>query len=211
MTETLIDHLVADLTPRPALRMAALWRLSALAFAGVAGLILGSMGVRVDAMAALHSGALLWKPGLFLLLALALLRWVGDLSRPVGAASPWPWVGLGASGLLYAAVLWGQATPAALWIKDLHDPTAPYCFGSVMGGGGVALALMWRFWLRHTASPRPERLGGLAGLAAGALAAAAYALHCPQDHISFLTIYYGAPLVLLTGAGVLLGRRTLQW
>jgi hypothetical protein len=53
--------------------------------------------------------------------------------------------------------------------------------------------------------------GAAAGFAAGAIAAAIYAWHCPDDSPLFLATWYTIGIAIVTGAGALLGRRWLRW
>jgi hypothetical protein len=55
------------------------------------------------------------------------------------------------------------------------------------------------------------RTGALAGLVAGGIGAAAYALHCPDDSVPFVALWYGGAIVLCTLAGGALGPRFLHW
>lgn len=69
--------------------------------------------------------------------------------------------------------------------------------------------LLWA--LRKGAPENPTRAGAAAGLAAGAIAAAVYAWHCPDDSPLFLATWYTIAIALVTGAGALLGRHLLRW
>lgn len=71
-------------------------------------------------------------------------------------------------------------------------------------------------WLafRATRELAPTRLaltGTAAGLFAGAVAAFAYAIHCPETQAPFLAVWYVLGMLVPTGAGALLGRRLLHW
>jgi hypothetical protein len=56
-----------------------------------------------------------------------------------------------------------------------------------------------------------RRTGALVGLAAGSISAAAYALHCVDDSLPFVALWYGGTIVLCTLAGAVLGPRLLRW
>ena len=56
-----------------------------------------------------------------------------------------------------------------------------------------------------------RRTGGVAGLAAGALAATAYALHGTGDALPYIALWYGSAISLSALAGALLGPRMLHW
>ncbi len=65
--------------------------------------------------------------------------------------------------------------------------------------------------VRRMAPTDLRRTGALVGLAAGSISAAAYALHCVDDSLPFVALWYGGTIVLCTLAGVVLGPRLLRW
>jgi hypothetical protein len=65
--------------------------------------------------------------------------------------------------------------------------------------------------LRTGASTRPTIAGATAGLLAGALGAAAYALACKNDGGLFVAIWYSASILIVAGLGAVFGRRALAW
>ena len=71
------------------------------------------------------------------------------------------------------------------------------------------LALIWA--LRKGAPTNLRRTGAIAGLVAGALGAAAYAFHCPDDSLPFIAIWYGAMILLCAWIGARLGPWLLRW
>lgn len=73
-------------------------------------------------------------------------------------------------------------------------------------------ALALALWAaRELAPTRLALAGAAAGLFAGAVAAFAYALHCPETQAPFLAVWYVLGMLIPTGAGALLGRRVLRW
>jgi hypothetical protein len=56
-----------------------------------------------------------------------------------------------------------------------------------------------------------RRTGALVGLIAGSVSATAYALHCVDDSLPFVALWYGGTIFLCTLAGVVLGPRLLRW
>jgi hypothetical protein len=70
-------------------------------------------------------------------------------------------------------------------------------------------AALWA--LRGLAPVRPALAGGAAGLLAGAVGAAAYALHCPEMAAPFLGIWYVAGMLIPALAGAALGPLLLRW
>jgi hypothetical protein len=73
-------------------------------------------------------------------------------------------------------------------------------------------ALSFTLWaVRELAPTRLAHAGAAAGLFAGASAALAYALHCPEMEAPFLAVWYVLGMLIPAGAGALLGRRVLRW
>ena len=66
--------------------------------------------------------------------------------------------------------------------------------------------------VRQFAAPTDlVRTGAFAGLASGGVSAMGYALHCMDDSLPFIALWYGGTIVLCTLAGALLGPRLLRW
>lgn len=65
--------------------------------------------------------------------------------------------------------------------------------------------------VRRMAPTDLVRAGALAGLTAGGVSAAGYALHCSDDPLPFVAFWYGGTIALCTLAGALLGPRLLRW
>jgi len=69
--------------------------------------------------------------------------------------------------------------------------------------------IMWA--IRLAAPTNLRRTGALAGLIAGGISASAYALHCTDDSLPFVALWYSGTVVLCTVAGAVLGVRLLRW
>jgi len=65
--------------------------------------------------------------------------------------------------------------------------------------------------VRQAAPTDLARAGALAGLVAGGVSATAYALHCTDDSLPFVALWYGGTIALCTIAGAALGPRLLRW
>jgi hypothetical protein len=65
--------------------------------------------------------------------------------------------------------------------------------------------------LRMAAPTNLLRTGALAGLVAGGISATAYALHCPDDSLPFVALWYGGTIAFCTLAGAVLAPRLLHW
>lgn len=67
-------------------------------------------------------------------------------------------------------------------------------------------------WVMRLAAPTNlRRTGALAGLLAGGVSATAYALHCTDDSLPFVALWYGGTVILCTVTGAVLGARLLRW
>ena len=55
------------------------------------------------------------------------------------------------------------------------------------------------------------RAGALVGLSAGAVSALGYSLHCMDDTVPFVAVWYGGTIAMCTLVGALLGPRLLRW
>jgi hypothetical protein len=71
------------------------------------------------------------------------------------------------------------------------------------------ISVVWA--LRLGAPTNLTRAGAVAGLVAGAVGAAAYAFHCPDDSLPFIALWYGASIAFCAGVGAMLGPRVLRW
>jgi hypothetical protein len=100
--------------------------------------------------------------------------------------------------------------PATHWPAMLMGDEWLECLLSIPIIAIVPFALVvWA--VRQAAPTHLRRAGALAGLVAGGLSAAGYALHCTDDSLPFVAIWYGGTIVLCTLAGAVLGPRLLRW
>jgi len=65
--------------------------------------------------------------------------------------------------------------------------------------------------VRKGAPTNLVRAGAFAGVLAGGVSAMGYALHCTDDSLPFIAVWYGGTIVLCTLAGAVLGPRLLRW
>lgn len=213
MTDPLIDQLVADLGSQKPLVNFKLWMHCTACLIMIAAAILTFMGLRSDYLSAMRSGALFWKSGIFLLTWIGSMLLITDISRPAGTIKKihlFPFV-CAVTILLWQLVAQSAHLSFEVIENSLSDGSAPYCLSAILGGGIIALMMAWKFWFSKTASPHPTLLGFLAGLSAGTLAAAAYALHCDRDTAFYVLAYYGLPVMGLGLLGSIMGRRLLRW
>jgi len=68
------------------------------------------------------------------------------------------------------------------------------------------------FVMRQFGAPTHlAQAGALAGLAGGSISAVVYALHCTDDSLAFVALWYGLTIGLCAVVGALLGPRLLHW
>lgn len=93
---------------------------------------------------------------------------------------------------------------------SLVGRNAAFCLFFIPVLSLVPLAgLLWA--LRSGAPESPGLAGAATGLAAGSVAAAIYAWHCPDDSPLFVATWYGLAIVGVAAAGFCIGRRWLRW
>lgn len=100
--------------------------------------------------------------------------------------------------------------PTAHWQTMLWDDEWLECLLSIPIIAIVPFALVVRA-MRQDAPTHLRRAGALAGLVAGGLSAAGYALHCTADSLPFVAMWYGGTIILCMLVGAVLGPRLLRW
>jgi len=210
-TEDLIRDLSADLpkvTPGAVAGRIALGL--GLGGAASAALMLIWLGPRPDLGAALATPMFWMKLGYAaatgLIAALLLVRVARPAARPgalvAAAAAPFAVVAL------MAAVRLAQAPPD-LRPALMMGHTAPHCPWRILAIGLPVLA--GAVWAVRGLAPTRLGLAGLAaGLSAGGLGAAIYAIACDETSAPFLAIWYTAGIAALSVAGVAVSR-LLRW
>ena len=213
----IIDSLTDGLKPVKPLRNRPLW-LGALAGLIVAVLYIWFLYGPRPELTALMGGE--WprshmpvvKPLMFLALGISALLGASGLVRPEGR----PKLRYLMPVLIIGAIVFG-----ALLVEFQHDGWAGtmvnlsdgvlICYMTILCGGMAGLIVLWRLWLRRSATSHPVSLGALSGLATASLMAAAYALHCQGDAPVYLLLVYGMAVAILTGIAALLGGKLLRW
>ncbi|WP_426407379.1 NrsF family protein [Bradyrhizobium ganzhouense] len=175
------------------------------------GMTLVALGLRVD----------LTTPRAVIFLVLKLVFAIGTvgaaavylarLARPGGERRVSP--GLAAlpfvAILLLAGVSLGQA-PSSHWDMMVMGDQWLECLISIPIIAIVPFAVV--IWaVRQAAPTNLVRAGAFSGLVAGGMSAIGYALHCTDDSLPFVALWYGGTIVLCTLAGAMLGPRLLRW
>lgn len=211
-TDELVDLLArapaADVPAAPAPRYAAA------AGAAAVGALLplaALLGVRPD-LAQAAGSPMFW-------VKVAFVASIAALALPANLRLARPGARLGALPALLAAIVVAMWTLAAVALARAPDgERAALVLGATwrvcpLAIAGLALpgfvAFLWA--MRGLAPTRPARAGAAAGLLAGALAATAYTLHCPESQAPFLAVWYLLGILAPAAAGALVGPRLLRW
>ena len=116
-----------------------------------------------------------------------------------------PIVMVAAAGLLALAF-----TPPAAWTEVMLGTHWAMCAVCIPLFATLPFALL--IWaVRRGAATELARTGAIAGLVAGSLGAVAYSLHCPDDSLPFVAIWYAGSILLCAWVGRWLGPRLLRW
>ena len=172
-------------------------------------LMLATIGIRPDLVAAMAGGAF-WMKFTYTLVIAGIGLWIVErLGRP-GAETMRP---LALLALPVATILALMAMQLAPPNVDRHalimGQSARVCailivFLSLPLFGGI-------FWaVRQLAPTRLAQAGAASGLLAGATAATIYAFHCPESAAPFVAIWYTSGILLTTLLGAAMGR-LLRW
>ena len=175
------------------------------------GLMLVGLGVRADLTTARAAVFLLLKVAFALAVLGVAMRYLTTLARP-GAGrgiSPLTIAAPFAAIALLGAVSLGAA-PSSHWNRMVLGDEWLECLLSIPIIAIVPFAVTI-FAVRRAAPTNLVRAGAAAGLIAGGVSAMAYALHCTDDSLPFVAVWYGGTIVLCTLAGAALGPRLLRW
>jgi hypothetical protein len=211
-TDDLVDALSVRIAPvdsRAVGRRIALAAAVGLVLAGAAILI--GLGPRTSLAAAGEWAFLLLKIAFAATVAGTAAIYLTRLSRPGGALKHGmlvvilPFVAIVALALLSLG-----SAPASHWDQMVTGDAWLECLLSIPIIAIVPFAFtMWA--VRQAAPTDLRRAGAFAGLVAGGISAVAYALHCTDDSLPFVALWYGGTIVLCTLAGAALGPRLLRW
>jgi hypothetical protein len=210
-TDDLIRALAADSAIRPMpLRRAFVSALIpgvAIAF----GLYLAVLGPRPHLLGLLAEPRFLFKLCLALLLTALAARLVMRIAKPGTEIYRATLILALVPALLAAANLAELlAVPSGLWSQRLIGANALVCLKSIPFLGLAPLAATL-FCLRQGAPEHPALAGAAAGLLAGAIGAALYATHCPDDSPLFVAAWYSLAIAFVTVLGAVAGARLLRW
>jgi hypothetical protein len=175
------------------------------------GFMLVGLGVRADLTATRATVFLLLKVTFALTVVGVAMRYLTRLARP-GAergisplAIAVPFAGIALLGIINLGM-----APSSHWNGMILGDEWLECLLSIPIIAIVPFAVTI-FAVRRAAPTNLVRTGAVAGLIAGGISAMAYALHCTDDSLPFVAVWYGGTIVLCTLAGAALGPRLLRW
>ena len=175
------------------------------------GIALAGLGVRPDLMTPrafiFLFAKLLFAVGIVSLALVCLTR----LARPGGERKTSAvLVAIPFGAIAALSVISLGFAPSSHWDKMIVGDQWLECLLSIPIIAIVPFAAaIWA--VRRAAPTNLARAGAFAGLIAGGVSAAGYALHCTDDSLPFVAVWYGGTIVLCTLAGAALGPRLLRW
>lgn len=169
------------------------------------------MGTRADLLAVAAAPRFLFKFLVTLSLAVTALLLLCRLARPGAGNRALAILLLTAPAFLAMGVATELAiTPVSAWHAKLVGNNSLICLSVVplLSAPILAATLLA---MRHGAPTAPTITGAVAGLLAGGLGAAIYALACTDDSPLFVATWYSITIVLVAAIGAIAGARLLRW
>ena len=208
-TDDLVRLLAADArrtaAPRTAILRAAL----------VSGIIVclafvALVGVRPDLLSALADPPVAFKFVFTASVASAAAAYGLRAIRPDDGSSPLVFALPVMVLLAGAAALELSVTPRATWLSAATGTAPLRCLVLIVASALFPVAALLAT-MRSGAPRRPALAGAAAGIGGGAIGAAVFALHCPNDSALFVAIWYGLGLAITGAIGASVGARRLAW
>jgi hypothetical protein len=210
-TDDLIRALAADsgVLPMPLGRALTLGLIPGVAIA--LGLHFAVLGLRPQLLTLLGEPRLLFKLCLTVLLAALSGALVSRIARPgAGIRRITLLLAIVPALLAIANLAELRAVPAAEWGQRLMGANAIFCLTRIPFLAAAPLVAVL-LALRQGAPEHPALAGAAAGLFAGAIGAALYATHCPDDSPLFVAAWYTLAIGFVTAIGGVAGSRLLRW
>jgi len=186
--------------------------LAALVAGGLVTLAIVALGLRCQPLLAAAHQPWFWMKatytGLLALTGAVIVRRLSIPGTGVGAAP----LATGVVILAMLAIGTGQILSAApagrlpLWLGHTWKVCSPLILLLAIPIYACLVAA-----IRGLAPTRPVLTGAAAGLAAGALAATLYGLHCPEQAAAFVATWYTLGIAAATALGAMTGGRLLRW
>jgi len=211
-TDDLIAMLSTNVEPVDRRKLARTFG-AALAIGGVAaiGVALLGFGLRTDLTNAHALVSLLLKVTFTVVVLGVAVTYLVRFARPGGERrASLTLLALPFAAVIAVAAISLASAPRSHWNDMIVGDQWLECLLSIPLIAIVPFAVI--IWAVRQAMPTDlRRAGALAGLVAGALSATGYALHCVDDSMPFVALWYSGTIALCTLAGWALGPRLLRW
>lgn len=211
-TDDLITLLSTNLEPVDRQAVArTLWMAFAAGLIVAIGLAVAGLGFRADLTTTRALVFLAVKLAFAVGIVGLAMVYLARLARPGGERRISPiLVALPFLAIVVLAAISLAAAPRSYWDRMIVGDEWLECLLSIPIIAIVPFAIsIWA--VRQSAPTNLVRAGAFAGLIAGGTSAIAYALHCTDDSLPFIAVWYGGTIVLCTVAGAVLGPRLLRW
>jgi hypothetical protein len=175
------------------------------------GVTVVGMGVRPDLMTPRALSFVVAKVSFAVGISGLALVYLTKLARPGGERKPRSYlVAVPFLVIMALAAISLGLAPSSHWDKMIVGDEWLECLVSIPVIAILPFAVsIWA--VRQAAPTNLARTGAFAGLVAGGVSAMAYALHCTDDSLPYVAVWYGGTIVLCTLAGAAMGPRLLRW
>ena len=174
-------------------------------------LLLSTIGIRRNMADMIETPRVIFKLGFTLLLAVTATRLAFRIGKPgVSLQSAALMLVLPLAVLIIGIVTELFVVPQTAWASSMEGRFSAFCLFFVPTLSTAPLAAIL-YSVRQGAPENPGKAGAVAGLAAGGIAAAIYAWHCPDDSPLFLATWYTTATAAVTALGAIIGSRYLRW
>ena len=210
-TDELIALMAAHAGPiAPGAARRRLLRACVIGALGAAALVFGLLHPR-DLSAAVRTGPFWMKLGYCVWLAIGGYLLAEGVARPAAGLRAGAWtIGAGAAAIVSLAAIDLIFTPVSGWTLAWIGRSAPFCPIAILVTAIPAFIAV-AVGIRGLAPTRLVQAGAVAGLLAGAVGAAVYALWCRETSALFVASWYTLGIAICAGIGALLGPRVLRW
>ena len=176
-----------------------------------AALLLVTLGIRPDFMAAMRNPFFDAKFLVTLALAIPAIVISLHLSRPEAALGRGIWLLLLSPFILVVALIVEMAMPQRTpMMVRLMGRNSMLCLSTIPVLSMPILGAVL-YALRRGAPARPAVAGAIAGLLSAGLAGTLYAAHCVDDSPLFVATWYTLATALVTAVGALAGSKYLRY
>lgn len=175
------------------------------------GITIVGLGVRPDIMTSGALSFVIAKVAFAVGISSLALVYLAKMARPGGERKPRSYlVAVPFLVIMALAVMNLGLAPSTHWNKMIVGDEWLECLVSIPVIAILPFAIsIWA--VRQAAPTNLARTGAFAGLVAGGVSAMAYALHCTDDSLPFVAVWYGGTIVLCTLGGAAMGSRLLRW